>query len=199
MPRRKRRRIEGVRIHRARDLRPDEVTVLDGIPITTPARTLLDIAETLPSRDIEQALANGLRRGLVTREEMAEMVERHPTHQGAALLRRLLDDKDGPSFTRSDAEERLLDIVRSARLPRPELNARVLDHEVDCLWRSARLIAEVDGFAYHSSRRSFAADRRRDAELTAVGYRVLRFTWEDLTDARMATVVRLAQALARQG
>jgi very-short-patch-repair endonuclease len=197
MPRRKRRRIEGVRIHRVRDLRLDEVTTVDGIPVTTPARTLLDIAPTLTSRELEQALANALRMSLVTREEIRRMLERHPRHRGASPLRRVLEADDEPCFTRSEAEEKLLEITRSARLPRPELNVRVLGHEADFLWRSARVVAEVDGYEFHASARSFAADRRRDAELTASGYRVLRFTWADLTDGRFATVVRLAQALVR--
>lgn len=198
MPRRKRRHIEGVRIHRVRDLLEDEVTTIDGIPVTTPARTLLDLAESLSSREVEQALANALRMHLVTREEMRHMVERHPRHRGVPLLRKLLDaEEGGPSFTRSEGEEKLLEIIRSARLPRPELNVKVLRHEVDFLWRSARLVVEVDGYAFHGSARSFAADRNRDAELTAAGYRVLRFTWADLTDGRLATVVRLAQALVR--
>ena len=198
VPRDNRRRIEGVRLHRVRDLFPDEVTILDGIPITTPARTLLDIAETMTSREVEQALATAHRKGLVTREEMRTMVERHPRHRGAPLLRRLLDAEGDPAFTRSRAEERLLDIVRSGRLPQPELNVRLLGHEVDFLWREARVVAEVDGYAFHSSKESFAADRRRDAELAAGGYRILRFTWSDVTEARLATVVRLAQALLPQ-
>ncbi len=197
VPRRVRRRIEGVRIHRVRDLLPDEVTTVDAIPVTTAARTLLDIAETLTSREVEQALAKALRMRLVTRSEVRAMLERHPRHHGAPLLRRLLDAEDGPSFTRSEGEEKLLEVTRSARLPRPELNVRVLGHEVDFLWRNARVVAEVDGYAFHASARSFAADRRRDAELTAAGYRVLRFTWADLTEGRLATVVRLAQALVR--
>jgi very-short-patch-repair endonuclease len=197
MPRRKRRRIEGVRIHRVRDLLADEVTMVDGIRVTTPARTLLDIAATLTSREVEQALANALRMGIVTREEMGRTLERHPRHRGVSLLRELLGAESSPSFTRSEGEEKLLELTRSARLPRPELNVNVLGHEVDFLWRSARLVAEVDGYAFHASARSFAADRRRDAELTAAGYRVLRFTWADLTDSRLATVVRLAQALVR--
>jgi very-short-patch-repair endonuclease len=197
VPRGKRRRIEGVRIHRVRDLFPDEVTMLDGIPVTTPARTLLDLAETMTSREVEQALATAYRKGLVTHEEMCKMVERHPRHRGATLLRRLLLLEGGPAFARSKAEEKLLEILRSARLPRPELNVKVLGHEVDFLWREARLVAEVDGYEFHSSMDSFATDRRRDAELTALGYRVLRFTWADLTERRYATVVRLAQALVR--
>jgi very-short-patch-repair endonuclease len=197
MPRRKRRRIEGVRIHRVRCWLPDEVTTFDGIPVTTPARTLLDIAGTFTAREVEQALAKALRMRLVTGEEMRIMLERHPSYRGATLLRQLLNAEGDPPFTRSEGEERLLEITRTARLPRSELNVTVLGHEVDFLWRSARVVAEVDGYAFHASARSFAENRRRDAELTAAGYRVLRFTWADLTDGRFATVVRLAQAMVR--
>jgi len=195
VPRRERRRIKGVRIHRVRSLPPDEVTTIAGIPVTTPTRTLLDLAGTLTAREVEQALARALRGQLVMRDEMRAMLKRHPKHRGAAVLRQLLNAEDDPPFTRSEAEEKLLEITRTARLPRPELNVSVLGHEVDFLWRSARVVAEVDGYAFHALARSFAADRRRDAELTAAGYRVLRFTWADLTDGRLATVVRLAQAL----
>jgi very-short-patch-repair endonuclease len=197
MPRRSRRRLAGVRIHRVRDLRDDEVAVVDGLPVTTPARTLLDLAETERPRLVEQAYATALRRKLVTPTDMREMVERHPNHRGAPLWRRLLATEDAPAFTRSEAEEKLLEIIRDARLPRPHLNVRIQGHEVDFLWPKARVIAEVDGYAFHDSRRSFEADRRRDAELTAAGYRVLRFTWADLHEHRLRTVVQLAQTLDR--
>jgi len=172
------------------------VTTIDGIRVTTPARTLLDISEEMPAREVEQALANALRMKLVARDEVRAMVDRHPNHRGAPLLRGLLDAEADPAFTRSQAEEKLLALIRRARLPAPEVNVHVLGHEVDVLWRAARVIAEVDGFAYHGSARSFRVDRRRDAELTAAGYRVLRFTYADVTEGWAATVVRLAQALA---
>jgi very-short-patch-repair endonuclease len=197
VPRRRRRCVEGVRIHRVRDLLLDEVTMVDGLPVTTPARTILDLAEMMTSRKVEQALAKAMRMNLVTHRKVRRMVERHPQHRGAPLLRLLLDAEGGPSFTRSEAEERLLELARSAGLPRPELNVTVLGHEVDFLWRSPRVMAEVDGYAFHRSMRSFAADRRRDAELMAAGYRVLRFTWDDVNDGRLATAVLLGQAMVR--
>lgn len=197
VPRWTRRRLEGVRAHRVRDLRADETTTLDGMALTTPARTLLDIAELETGRVIEQAYATSLRMRIVTRDAMCEIVDQHPKHRGASLWRKLLADSDTPAFTRSEAEEKLLDMTRIAGLPRPELNVQVLNHEVDFVWRDARVVAEVDGYAYHASAGSFARDRRRDAELTAAGYRVLRFTWADLGRYRLATLARLAQALVR--
>ncbi len=80
VPRSRRRRIKGLRIHRVRSLPPDEVTRTDGIPVTTPSRTLLDLAGTLTAREVEQALATAMRRRLVTREQMQAMLERHPDH-----------------------------------------------------------------------------------------------------------------------
>jgi very-short-patch-repair endonuclease len=197
LPRSRRCREAGLRVHRVRDVRADEVAVLDGIPVTTAARTLLDVASIMSERDIEQALATALRSRLVTRDDALRMADRHPLHRGSRRLRQLLAADGEPAFTRSEAEEKLLRLVRSAKLPRPELNARVAGHEVDFMWRDPRVIAEADGWAFHGSARSFAADRRRDAELAGAGYRVLRFTWADVTDGQLLTVARLAQALAR--
>lgn len=197
MQRRRRRHIAGIRAHRVNDLAPDETTILDGIPVTTPARTLLDLGECLGPRELEQALARAERTGLVTREAVRAMVQRHPQHRGARELRQLLNGDQPAAFTRSGAEEALLALVRKARLPMPVMNARLLRYEVDFLWPGPRLVVEVDGMAFHGSARAFVEDRRRDAELTAAGYRVIRFTWQDITERWEATLVRLAQALVR--
>jgi very-short-patch-repair endonuclease len=92
-----------------------------------------------------------------------------------------------PSLTRSEAEIAFLQLVRDAGLPAPETNVNVLGHEVDFLWREQKLIVEVDGFAYHSSRQAFERDRRRDARLQA-GFRVIRFTYlQIVNEARAIT------------
>jgi very-short-patch-repair endonuclease len=197
MHRRKRHRIPGIRVHRVSDLRQDEVTVIDGIAITTPARTLLDLAECVRPRELENALARAERSGLVTKDDLRAMVKRHPRHRGAAVLRKLLESDDPAVLTRSSAEELFAELVRKACLPTAEVNARVLRHEVDFLWRGPRLIVEIDGFEFHGSAHAFVEDRRRDAELAAAGYRVVRFTWQDLTERRESVIGRLAQALVR--
>ena len=89
----------------------------------------------------------------------------------------MLNLQHEPSLTRSEAEIAFLELVRSAGLPAPETNVNVVGHEVDFLWREQKLIVEVDGFAYHSSREAFERDRRRDARLQAAGFRVIRFTY----------------------
>ncbi|MEK6271186.1 MAG: DUF559 domain-containing protein [Actinomycetota bacterium] len=96
---------------------------------------------------------------------------------------------------RSPAERRLLSLVRAAGLPAPELNVRLGRFEVDFLWREARLIVEVDGYAFHGGRAAFERDRRRDAELQAEGLRVMRVTWRQLVGEPDAVVARLTRAL----
>jgi very-short-patch-repair endonuclease len=190
-------RIPGVRVHRLRELRPDEVTVLQGIPVTTAARTLLDLAGRAPRRDLERALARALRESLVTRSELETLLGRYPARAGTQPVRSLLAGDTAPAVTRSEAEERFLALIRRAQLTSPESNVEVCGHEVDFFWGIQRLIAEIDGFAFHSSREMFESDRRRDAVLAAAGMRVIRITWRQLQKEPEAVLVRVALALAK--
>jgi very-short-patch-repair endonuclease/predicted transcriptional regulator of viral defense system len=183
-----------LRVHRV--LRKPESTRVEGIPVTTVGRTLLDLAGCCTERAAEQALAHALRQRLVSTSALRRLLERHPTRRGARLLRALLLAAGGPALTRSQAEELLLALVRRGGLPPPEVNARIAGMEVDFLWRAARLVVEVDGYAYHSSARAFEQDRKRDATLLGLGYRVLRVTWRQLRDEPDAVLVRLIQLLA---
>jgi very-short-patch-repair endonuclease len=110
----------------------------------------------------------------------------------------LLADPSSGVFTRSEAEDRLLELVRAAELPRPELNAILFGYEVDCFWPDAGLVVEVDGFAFHNSQRAFVRDRRRDSVFIAAGMQVMRLTWHQLTRERDRTISQLAQVLARR-
>lgn len=103
----------------------------------------------------------------------------------------------GAALTRSEAEARLLGLIRDADLPEPRANVSVHGHEIDFFWPRPGVAVEVDGFAFHRSRRAFAADRRRDADLLAAGLRVMRLTWEQIVHEPGKTLVTLAQALAR--
>jgi very-short-patch-repair endonuclease len=184
----------GVRIHRVR-LLPDEVTTHDGVPVTTPLRTLVDLADVAADRQLEQALALALRHDITTETAVTGGLDRYLRRPGAVRLRALLADETPPALTRSEAEERFLAMVRRAQLPSPATNARVAGFEVDAYWRAERLVVEVDGLEYHASRSAMRRDRRRDAALTAAGVRVMRITWADLTEQHEATLARLAQAL----
>ena len=99
-----------------------------------------------------------------------------------------------PGFTRSEAERRALDLIRRAGLPEPETNVRIEGYEVDLVWRTHRLIVEIDGYAFHSSRRSFERDRRKDQTLLAAGWRTMRITWIQIED-QVAAVAALTRAL----
>jgi very-short-patch-repair endonuclease len=196
VPPEERRQRPGVRAYRTA-LHADEVTTLHGIPITTPARTLYDLAGSIAGRDLEQVLAETLARQLTDTARIAALMKRYEDRPASRRVVALLGDDAGPALTRSAAEEALLAMIRRAQLPRPEINVRVHGHEVDLYWRKERLVAEMDGFAFHGSRRSFEADRRRDAVLAAGGLRVMRVTWRQLEGEPEALLVRLAQALIR--
>lgn len=186
----------GVRIHRVSRLAADETTVHEGMPITTAARTILDLAPTFDEAGLERLIARAERLRLTDCAELSRLLARHPRRQGRRMLLAVLSHAGGPALTRSEAESRFLALVRRARLRAPSTNQNVLGYEVDFVWHHERLIAEVDGFEHHSSRRSFEADRSRDADLTGQGYRVIRLTWRQLTAEPEASIVRVARALS---
>jgi very-short-patch-repair endonuclease len=188
-----RRSRRGIRLHRS-PLTPAEVTRRHGVPVTRPARTLVDLAAVAAGLLVERAVEDALRRRLVTRAALdAEASLRRP---GSAVIQELLALERGPALTRSDAERRLVELIRAAGLPAPDHNVRVMGLEVDMLWRPQGLVVEVDGFAYHSGRAAFERDRVRDARLAARGLRVMRITWRQLSARPHAVVARLAEALA---
>ena len=184
---------DGVRVHRVAELRDSDVTVLDGCRVTTPLRTLSDLAACLPAHDLARAVEEAQVLRLVTRAQLLAL----PPGRSSPALRRAVEAQHEPSLTRSEAERRLLALVRDARLPRPRTNAPLGRYEVDFLWPDQRLVVEVDGFAFHSTRAAFERDRLRDAELQAAGYRVIRVTWRQIAYEPQALIARLAAALAR--
>jgi very-short-patch-repair endonuclease len=171
------------------------MTLHHGIPITTPARTLVDLSGCARGRELEQALAQAERSGLATRDHIRALLTRHARRPGTRALRELLHHAE-PAFLRSEAEARFLSLIRRAQLEKPVANARAAGHEVDFLWPGARLVVEIDGYAFHSDAGAFERDRRRDAELTGAGMRVMRITWRQLSREPEAVLVRVARALS---
>ena len=186
---------KGVQVHKIRALHPHDARSRHGIPTTSPARTLLDLATQAPQRDLDRAVNQARVTKLVSDTSLNEQFSRYPHHRGKAALERALQLE--PAFTRSKGERLLLALVRKARLPLPVTNTELHGYEVDHLWREQRLIVEVDGWDGHSTRAAFEADRRRDAELQSRGYRVLRVTWRQLTEEPEAVIASLSAALVQ--
>jgi very-short-patch-repair endonuclease len=134
--------------------------------------------------------------GFTAFDSLAEQFSRYPRHHGVAALREAT--RREPARTRSEAERRLLELIRAARLPEPQTNARVGPYEADFLWPEARLVVEVDGYAFHSTRAAFERDRRRDAELQALGQQVMRVTWRQIEDESEALFASLALAYGQR-
>ena len=174
---RRRRSRPGLRVYRSY-LPPDEITTLDGIPVTTVPRTLLDLAGIVPPGQLARAVNEAEIRRLWDSLSLVDLLHRHPRRPGAAAIRAVLGGSAG--ITRSDLEDAFLPLLRSAGLPRPAtnvwLNVSGRWIEADCLWRKQRLIVELDGRATHANRRAFETDRARDRALTAAGWRVVRIT-----------------------
>jgi restriction endonuclease-like protein/putative AbiEi antitoxin of type IV toxin-antitoxin system len=174
-----RRRRAGLRVHRSRTI---EATTHRGIPITTPARTIIDLARTLKGRPLEAALDRAEHLRLV---DFSELKHRPIPRSLQAVLS--LYTASNP--TRSELEERFIQLCDDHGIPRPDINARIEGYEVDFVWRDKRLIVEVDGYAYHRSPTAFEADRERDIDLARAGWLVRRFTWTQIT-RRPAWVAR---------
>jgi very-short-patch-repair endonuclease len=184
----------GIRAHR-NVFASDEIMRLDGLPVTTPARTLLDLA-SVSTELAHRALATAEHQDDAVRTQVMKLLDRYPRCRGSHTLRELIKDPS-VQFTRSDAEDLFAGMIKAAGLPKPETNVRLCGFEVDCYWRAARLVVEIDGYEYHGSKRAFMRDRRRDSALAAAGIRVIRLSWAQLTAARDRTLVELALALAR--
>jgi very-short-patch-repair endonuclease len=186
----------GLVVRRAASLRNADVTKLDGIPITTAVRTIVDLAASVSRRDLEQAVAQALALRLTTHAKLERALEGANGRRGTARLRALL--RGVAALTRSEAEERFLRLVRTAKLLEPATNVRIAGFEVDFLWRDARFVVEVDGYAFHSDAKTFEKDRHRDLALTSAGLRVVRVTWKQLVEEPEVILVRVAQSLAHR-
>lgn len=182
----------GIRLHRPRALARHEVTSMRGIPLTSVARAICDMAATEPANEVEHAYQEALYRRIVTDGQIAGVVKREPNRRGAPLIRALLAN---PGMTRSEKERALLRLVAQAQLPKPLTNVRLHGYLVDAYWPENGLVVEFDGWPAHGHRRAFESNRKRDQVLLAHGVRVMRVTGRHLQHEPVALAARIAQAL----
>lgn len=185
----------GIRPHRTITLPPCDVVVKHGLRVTTPARTLLDLAATAPRHVLERLTEEAQVQRLASTAELLAVIERNPGRSGVRRLREIALALDEPLLTRSEAEKRLRALIRSAGLPLPRTNVTRAGWEVDAVWDAQRLVVEVDGYKYHRPPAAFERDRRKDADLMLAGYRVLRITWRRLTREPAQVIALIAAAL----
>lgn len=189
-------RLAGIVLHRTR--RPIETTIHHAIPVTTPARTLADLADTAPRRVLEKAVEQAEIVRVLDVRAIEAVAAAHPGRAGPRRVLDIVRRYEPAPLTRSDLERAFLSLCRRHRLPAPRVNARVHGREVDFSWPAHRLIVEVDGFRYHGTRAAFERDRARDADLTAAGWRVVRFTDRQVRRESATAAERLGRLLPAQ-
>jgi hypothetical protein len=170
------RRVPGIRTQRSRA--PMQATIWRGVPVTTPARTLVDLSSVLAVADLARACHEaGVRFGTAPGEVEAILALR-PTARGAATLRRVLRGDEPVLLSRLERGFRAL--LRREELPLPVTNRPAGGRYVDCRWAEWRLTVELDSYRYHGSRHAWELDRRREREAYARGDQFRRYTWGDV-------------------
>jgi very-short-patch-repair endonuclease len=182
-------------VHRTRALTRHEATVHRGVPVTTVARTLIDLADVLDDAALSRAVNEARIVHPRKIKELAQRLAETNGRRGAHRLWRFVDNREPP--TRSALEDVFLAFTERYNVPRPEVNQRIGGYEVDMLWRSHGLIAELDGRRFHDNVHRFEHDRDKDAHLMEAGYRVIRITWRRLANDPDREARRLHALLAQ--
>lgn len=187
-------------IHRCRLIHPEEWTEQQGIAVTSVPRTLFDYAEIEPFSRLEQAWEEADRRNLLQLGAVERVCERGRGRRALKPIRRLLAEARAAAEGRSPLEDRFQRFLRAHRIPPGAANVEVLEHEVDMLWPTARLIVELDSWEHHGHRAAFERDRARDPERLIAGYRAIRVTHRRLDQEadRVAAEIRSLLALGER-
>ena len=187
-------------VHKLAALLPSETAVIDGMRVTTPTRTLLDLSAIEDRPTINACLDEALRRRWTTIEKLEMALARATHRRGVDVLRPLVAAiRGGEAPTESELERRVLDFLDAEGFPRPTTQARVFAGDklrrLDFRFPGTKVVIEADGYASHSSAASFEKDRDRNDALVAHGYRVFHWTWAALRDRPEQLAARLQQAL----
>lgn len=184
-----RRRVPGVRTRRSRCLARGDTTTWRGIPVTTPARTLVDLAAALRPDQLARACHEAGVLHHTTPAQVDRILARWPNAPGAAVLRRVMRGDERVTLSRLEA--RFIELLTEANLVLPETNRPAGGRRVDCRWPEQRLTIELDSYRYHHSRYAWELDRRREREARARGDEFRRYTWSDVFETPDATLVEL--------
>jgi very-short-patch-repair endonuclease len=188
-----------ITVHRTAELDPADLTTIDAIPVTSVARTLVDLA-VIAADHLAAALSEAERQhrlDVVALEAAMARTRNRPGPGHAAIHRALAEHRRcGAQLTRSELERRFLALLDRQRIATPMTNARVAGHEVDAVWPAHKLVVELDGYAFHHDRRAFQRDRTKANDLTAAGFRVLRFTHDDVLRRPAEIAAQLRAVLA---
>jgi predicted transcriptional regulator of viral defense system len=186
----RRRTVDGVATRRGQTI---EATIWHNIPVTTPARTLVDLAASLTAAELARAMHEaGIRHG-TTPEQVEAVLSRHANAPGAAALRAVL--RGDVHVTLSKLENAFLELLRNAGLPLPVTNRRAGGSFVDCRWPEHKLTVELDSYRFHSSRHAWEQDRRRERQAYARGDEFRRYTWGDVVESPKPTLKELRAVL----
>ncbi|MYF84360.1 MAG: DUF559 domain-containing protein [Acidimicrobiia bacterium] len=203
VPSRRTYRLEGVQVHQSTDLHRRYVTHIAGFPVTNPVRTMFDLASVTEFDELRSIAQKALAARRVTYEGLAEILEElgRRGRPGTARFRELLEDvAPGLVVPESALEERMIALLSASDLPMPTLQMPLpwrspTKGRVDFAYEDARLIIECDGRRWHTTMEAFESDRRRDNLAQLHGWKVLRFTWSDLTDQPFRVVHQISEAL----
>jgi len=191
-------RREGIEAHRSR-LRKDEWLEYDGIPVTSPFRTIFDLGAVVGMRELERAFHEAEAREVTDQVSLPMLLERYRGRRGSKNLQVLLQARAPIGITRNDFEEAFVTLVDRVGLRRPRMNAdlamRGRFFEIDALWERERVAVELDSRGIHGTRKKFESDRLRDRILVAEGWRTMRITWRQLQEEPDEIAVDLRAAL----
>jgi very-short-patch-repair endonuclease len=178
VPGRTRKGQPGICVHNVRSLDPRDRRILDGIPVTSVERTLLDYAEQVDNQELRHALDEAERRVLITRASIEAMLARNPGRKGAKTLTAELDKMLGkvPPWTQSELQRAMLALIRENGLPEPKTEVPLGDYRVEEYWPEHRLAVELDSYEFHRGRKVFRSDRRKDGKLKLAAIDVFRVT-----------------------
>ena len=186
----------GILVHRSRAIGEDDRACIDAIPVTSLARTVVDLAEVLTEPRLADAVNEAEVQGLFDLRAIEAVLARLPGRTGGRRLRRVLAVyQPEPTMSRSEAQRILTELCMQRGLPEALRDASVAGYELDLFWPDARLAVEFDGFAVHGTRRAFHRDRQKDRRLAALDVQVVRVTSRDLQGDGRALTSELAQIL----